>query len=84
MTKPIISVDINATYEKAMRLFDKEKIKRMPVVEDGEVVGLLTLGNLVTHSKKAMRLLKKENNMQWISPPGVCSSMRPIACLKRV
>ena len=63
MTKPIISVDVNATYEKAMRLFDKEEIKRMPVVEDGEVVGLLTLGNLVTHSKKAMRLLKKENNV---------------------
>ena len=51
------------SYEKAMRIFEKEKIKRMPVVEDGDVVGLLTLGNLVTHSKKAMRALKKENNV---------------------
>ena len=63
MTKPIISVDVNATYEKAMRIFDKEEIKRMPVVDNGEVVGLLTLRNLVTHSKKAMRALKRENNV---------------------
>ena len=63
MTKPIISIDINATYEKALRLFEKEDIKRMPVVEDGDVVGLLTLRNLITHTKKSMRALKKENNL---------------------
>lgn len=63
MTKPIISIDIDATYEKALRLFEKEDIKRMPVVEDGDVVGLLTLRNLITHTKKSMRALKKENNL---------------------
>lgn len=63
MTKPIISIDINATYEKALRLFEKEDIKRMPVVEDGDVVGLLTLRNLITHTKKSMRALTRENNL---------------------
>ena len=63
MTKPIISIDIDATYEKALRLFEKEDIKRMPVVEDGGVVGLLTLRNLITHTKKSMRALKRENNL---------------------
>ena len=63
MTKPIISIDIDATYEKALRIFEKEDIKRMPVVEDGDVVGLLTLRNLITHTKKSMRALKKENNL---------------------
>ena len=63
MTTPIISVDVNSTYETAMRIFEKKEIKRMPVVDEGEVVGLLTLRNLVTHSKKAMRSLKKENNV---------------------
>jgi len=63
MTKPIISIDIDATYEKALRLFEKEDIKRMPVVEDGDVVGLLTLRNLITHTKKSMRALTKENNL---------------------
>tara|TARA_B100001250_G_scaffold402587_1_gene415882 strand:- start:432 stop:884 length:453 start_codon:yes stop_codon:yes gene_type:complete len=63
MTKPIISIDANASYEKAMRIFDKEEIKRMPVTDDGDVVGLLTLRNLVIHSKKNMNKLKRENNL---------------------
>ncbi len=63
MTSPIISVDVNSTYEKAMKIFEKKEIKRMPVVDEGNVVGLLTLRNLVTHSKKAMRSLKRENNV---------------------
>ena len=63
MTKPIISIDIDATYEKALRLFEKNDIKRMPVVENGDVVGLLTLRNLITHTKKSMRALKRENNL---------------------
>ena len=46
-----------------MRIIEKDEIKRMPVVDNGEVVGLLTLRNLVTHSKKAMRALKRENNV---------------------
>jgi len=63
MTKPIISIDANASYEKAMRIFDKEEIKRMPVTDDGDVVGLLTLRNLVIHSKKSMNKLKRENSV---------------------
>ena len=63
MTTPIISVDVNSTYEKAMRIFEKKEIKRMPVVDEGNVVGLLTLRNLVTHSKKAMKSLKRENTV---------------------
>ena len=63
MTKPIISIDIDATYEKALRLFEKNDIKRMPVVENGDVVGLLTLRNLITHTKKSMRALTRENNL---------------------
>ena len=63
MTKPIISIDVDTTYEKALRKFEKENIKRMPVVDDGDVVGLLTLRNLVTHSKKNMKALQKENKV---------------------
>lgn len=63
MTKPILTIDINATYEKALRIFEKEDIKRMPVVEDGDVIGLLTLRNLITHTKNSMRALKRENNL---------------------
>ena len=63
MTKPIISIDVDTTYEKALRKFEKENIKRMPVVDDDDVVGLLTLRNLVTHSKRNMKALQKENRV---------------------
>ena len=63
MSKPIIAVDVNTTYDKALRMFEKEDIKRMPVVDETGVIGLLTLKNLVMHSKKSMNKLKRENNL---------------------
>ena len=63
MSKPIIAVDVNTAYDKALRMFEKEDIKRMPGVDEGDVVGLLTLRNLVTHSKKSMKALQRENNL---------------------
>ena len=35
MTKPIISVPVDSTYEQAMNVFEKEEIKRMPVIDGG-------------------------------------------------
>ena len=46
-----------------MRKFEKEDIKRMPVVDKTGVIGLLTLKNLVSHSKKSMNKLQRENNL---------------------
>ncbi len=63
MTKPLITIKSTSSYMTAMRKFEKEDIKRMPVVDKTGVIGLLTLKNLVSHSKKAMRSLKKENNV---------------------
>ena len=63
MTKPLITIKSNHSYMTAMRKFEKEDIKRMPVVDDTGIVGLLTLRNLVTHSKKSMNKLRRENNL---------------------
>ena len=52
-------MDINELNTK----FEKEDIKRMPVVDETGVIGLLTLKNLVMHSKKSMNKLKRENNL---------------------
>ena len=63
MTKPLITIKSNCSYVTAMRKFEKEDIKRMPVVDKTGIVGLLTLRNLVTHSKKSMNKLQRENNL---------------------
>lgn len=63
MTKPLITIKSNYSYITALRKFEKEDIKRMPVVDETGVIGLLTLKNLVMHSKKSMNKLKRENNL---------------------
>ncbi len=63
MTKPLITIKSTSSYMTAMRKFEKEDIKRMPVVDETGVIGLLTLKNLVSHSKKSMNKLQRENNL---------------------
>tara|TARA_B100000959_G_C14778049_1_gene540369 strand:+ start:101 stop:568 length:468 start_codon:yes stop_codon:yes gene_type:complete len=63
MTKPLITIKSTSSYMTAMRKFEKEDIKRMPVVDKTGVIGLLTLKNLVSHSKKSMNKLQRENNL---------------------
>tara|TARA_B100001029_G_C14842775_1_gene329295 strand:- start:52 stop:519 length:468 start_codon:yes stop_codon:yes gene_type:complete len=63
MTKPLITIKSTSSYMTAMSKFEKEDIKRMPVVDETGVIGLLTLKNLVSHSKKSMNKLQRENNL---------------------
>ena len=67
MTKPLITIKSTSSYMTAMRKFEKEDIKRMPVVDETGVIGLLTLKNLVSHSKKSMSKLQRENNYNYSS-----------------
>ena len=63
MTEPLITIDSSSTYIEAMRKFEDKNIKRMPVVDNSGVVGLLTLKHLVSHSKKNINELQKENEL---------------------
>ena len=42
MTKDVISVDVNDSMQDAARLIRKHKIKRLPVMENGKLVGIVT------------------------------------------
>jgi acetoin utilization protein AcuB len=42
MTKDVISVDVNDSMQDATRLIRKHKIKRLPVMEKGKLVGIVT------------------------------------------
>ena len=42
MTKDVISVDVNDSMQDAARLIRKHKIKRLPVMENGKLVGIIT------------------------------------------
>jgi CBS domain-containing protein len=49
MTNAIITVDPSATDDECMKIMTTKRIRHLPIMEDGEVVGLVTLADLVRH-----------------------------------
>jgi CBS domain-containing protein len=47
MTKNVVTVEENAPLGDVARLLERHRIKRLPVVRDGKLVGIVTRGNLV-------------------------------------
>ena len=55
MTKDVITIDANDTYDKGLELMTENRIRHLPVVENKKVVGMLSLGDLaketITHQR---------------------------------
>jgi CBS domain-containing protein len=47
MTGPAISLAPEQTVEDAMRIMTERRIRHLPVVEDGKILGVLSIGDLV-------------------------------------
>jgi CBS domain-containing protein/acyl dehydratase len=61
MTEPLITVDADAGIEAAADRMRAELIKRLPVVEDGEVVGIVTTTDLSNFLPHLVRLGRGES-----------------------
>ena len=59
MSKPLIVVEPDMDLEEAAKLMFKLKIKKLPVVEDGQLTGLVTLTDLARFQPQMIRILKK-------------------------
>lgn len=59
MSKPLILGTPHMDVEVAARLMFKKKIKKLPVVENGNLVGLVTLTDLARVQPEMIRILKK-------------------------
>ncbi|MCK4633960.1 CBS domain-containing protein [Candidatus Bathyarchaeota archaeon] len=59
MSKPIIVVEPNMDLEEATKLMFKMRIKKLPVVEHGQLKGLVTLTDLARFQPQIIRILKK-------------------------
>jgi CBS domain-containing protein len=59
MSKPLIVVEPDMDLEEAAKLMFKLKIKKLPVVKDGRLLGLVTLTDLARFQPQMIRILKK-------------------------
>ena len=64
MSKPLVTGTPHMDIEAAVRLMFKHKIKKLPVVENGWLVGLVTLTDLVRFQPQILRILKKLSSKQ--------------------
>lgn len=51
MSKPLLFIEPEKEIEEAVKLMFKHKIKKLPVVENGRLVGLVTLTDLIRSSE---------------------------------
>lgn len=47
MTAGLVTIDLGASVEKGMRVVTEERVRHLPVVSAGEVVGVVSIGDLV-------------------------------------
>ena len=59
MSKPIIVVEPDMDLEEAAKLMFKLKIKKLPVVGSGKLIGLVTLSDLARFQPQMIRILRK-------------------------
>jgi CBS domain-containing protein len=53
MTEPVVTIEADRQLPEAVRTFARENIRRLPAVEDGEVVGLLTARDVIASAAAA-------------------------------
>jgi CBS domain-containing protein len=55
-TADLIGVDADADTAEAARLMREHAVRRLPVIEDGQVAGVVSLGDLAMHAAPASAL----------------------------
>jgi CBS domain-containing protein len=55
ISRPAITVDCHDRIETCMQLMTQHRVRHLPVVEDGELVGLVSIGDLVSWVMSSQR-----------------------------
>lgn len=55
MTSPLVTIDPEASVEDACKLAARKRIKRLPVVENGVPVGIVSIRDLLTRKPEYVR-----------------------------
>ena len=64
MSAPLIVADPDMELEEAARLMFKMKVKKLPVVTNGQLIGLITLTDLARFQPQIIKILKKAHALE--------------------
>jgi CBS domain-containing protein len=64
MSRPLIVAEPQMELEEAARLMFKMKVKKLPVVDKGQLVGLVTLTDIARFQPQVIKILKKIQVME--------------------
>lgn len=59
MTTPLVSIDPYITIEQAMKVMNKHNIRRLPVIEEGKLVGIITEKDIFRISPMLLEMWKE-------------------------
>ena len=59
MSAPLITVDLNAAVEEAAQIMARKGIKKLPVVDGGRVVGVVSTSDIVRTSPTQLGILEE-------------------------
>jgi len=69
MTQPLMYVSPKTDVEQAAKIMFKLKIKKLPVIEESRLVGLVTVTDIARSSEKTVRMLKEIFNFSPVQRP---------------
>lgn len=55
MSSPLVSIEPGVLLEKACAVLAENDIRRMPVIEDGELLGIISVRNVLTRNPTCVR-----------------------------
>jgi CBS domain-containing protein len=59
MTSPVVTINENASIEEAAQLMARKKAKRLPVMSDGKLVGIITYTDIVFKVPAMLSMLEE-------------------------
>ena len=62
MTSPVLTIESQATTEEAATLMNSKRIKKIPVLENGKLIGIVTSTDIVRNEPRLVETLGK---MMW-------------------
>jgi len=64
VSRPLVIAEPDMDLEEAARLMFKMKVKKLPVVSDGRLVGLVTLTDIARFQPQIIKILKKIQTLE--------------------